>query len=460
MGARRRAGRRLGHGVVHGGTGRVGHAAGGGPRRAQPRGISELRLPPTPATRSRANDTPVLDHVAGGGPYGGQVTSLAVARTLPSRLRVLAGRRGLPIDRPGRDVAAGRLGVAGERRLRPHRGPGGRRPLFAVCDDGLFKTVDAGGLWRQLDLDNPGAPVIAAADPRVLYDGALRSRDGGRRWSMAASPNDAPRCHQGTLVVDPRDAESLFCVTEDGLMSSRSGGERWMLVPGPAGVELSGLLAAPGAPDWLLASTDDGPVYAITNRGATWTPLGHVPGGDVSDLRADDSGTIVYGVQGDGLVRSGDGGRTWHARPLDRPPFSLWTYAIDPRDPQVVYVRDVGRSCYVSLDGGYTWQLRARGLTRAAATVIVHEGPRSALFAAVGADVLTSDDGGDDLGRASRTTPSPIASRRGHSPRTAAAACGFGPARAPFGCGPERPPGRRTPWSMARRGRLRRRRQG
>jgi hypothetical protein len=48
----------------------------------------------------------------------------------------------------------------------------------------------------------------------------------------------------------------------------------------------------------------------------------------------------------------------------------------------------------VSLDGGYTWQLRARGLTRAAAAIVVHEGPRSALLAAVGAEVFTSDDGG------------------------------------------------------------------
>jgi photosystem II stability/assembly factor-like uncharacterized protein len=357
-------------------------------------GYSRSRLPSMPATRSRVNDTPVLDHVAGGGPYGGQVTSLAVARTVPATAYVslLGGGvyrstdrgetwqpadRGLPA-RVGCDLVADPVDAV---------------TLYAACDDGLFKTVDAGGLWRQLDLDNPDAPVIAAADPRVLYDGALRSRDGGRRWSMAASPNDAPRCHQGTLVVDPRDAESLFCVTEDGLMSSRTGGERWTLVPGPAGVELSSLLAARGAPDRLLASTDDGPVYAITNRGATWTPLGHVPGGYVSGLRSDDSGTIVYGTQGDGLVRSADGGRTWHALPVDRPQFSVWTYAIDPRDPQVVYV-GTWDGPYVSLDGGYTWQLRARGLTRAAATVVVHEGPQSALLAAVGADVFTSDDGG------------------------------------------------------------------
>jgi photosystem II stability/assembly factor-like uncharacterized protein len=354
---------------------------------------SRSRLPPTPATRSRANDTPVLDHVAGGGPFGGQVTSVAVARTLPATVYVSLRGGGVyrSADRGETWQPADRgLPASVECDLVTDPVDGGT--LYAACGDGLFKTVDAGGRWQRLDLDNPHAPVIAAADPRVLYDGTLRSRDGGRHWSTA-SPNHAPPCHQRTLVVDPHDAESLFCVTDDGLMSSRSGGERWTLVPGPAGVELSYLLAAPGAPDRLLASSDDGPVYAITNHGATWTLLGHVPGGYVGNLRSDDSGTIVYGGQGDGLVRSADGGRTWHAVPVAPPQFSVWTYAIDPHDPQVVYA-GTGDGPYVSFDGGDTWQLRARGLTRAAATVVVHEGPQSTLLAAVGTDVFTSADGG------------------------------------------------------------------
>ena len=357
-------------------------------------GYSRARLPPMPSTRSRANDTPVLDHVAGGGPYGGRVTSLAVARTQPATAYVSLMGGGVY-----RSTNRGETWQPADRGLPASIGcdlvadPVDAGTLYAACDEGLFKTVDAGGLWRQLDVDNPNTPVIAAADPRVLYDGALRSRDGGRRWSLAPAPNHAPLCHEGTFVVDPRDAESLFCVTEDGLMASRSGGDRWTRVPSPAGVELSSLLPVPGAADRLLASTDDGDVYAITNRGATWTPLGRVPGGSVDELRSDDSGTNVYAKQGDGLVRSTDGGRTWHALPVAWPQFGLWTYALDPRDPQVVYV-GTWDGPFVSLDGGYTWQLSVRGLTRAAATVVVHEGSRSGLFAAIGTEVFTSDDGG------------------------------------------------------------------
>jgi photosystem II stability/assembly factor-like uncharacterized protein len=48
----------------------------------------------------------------------------------------------------------------------------------------------------------------------------------------------------------------------------------------------------------------------------------------------------------------------------------------------------------VSLDGGQTWRLATRGLTRADATIAVHEGLRTTVFAAVGAEVLTTGDGG------------------------------------------------------------------
>lgn len=275
-------------------------------------GYSQSRRPPAPSARSRANDTPVLDHVAGGGPYGGQVTSLAVTRTLPATVYVSLLAGGVY-----RSTNQGGTWLPADRGLPPDVGcdlvadPVDAATLYAACGDGLFKTVDGGRRWRQLDIDNPVAPIVSAADPQVLYDGALWSRDGGQSWA----------------------------------------------------------------------------------RQATWTPLGQVPGRSADDLRADGSGSVLYARQGGGLVRSADGGYTWRTLPVAWPQFGLWTYAIDPRDPQVVYV-GTWDGPFVSLDGGETWEVRARGLTRAAATVVVHESASSVLFAAVGPDVSTSADGG------------------------------------------------------------------
>ena len=213
-------------------------------------GTTVARLPPTPSKRSRANHTPVTDHVAGGGPYGGAVFSVAVTRQQPaiSFVALYGGGVYRSRDRGATWQPADR-GLPANDFCELAADPVDGHTLYSACGDGLFKTVDAGALWRQLDIDNANVPVISPADPRVLYDGSLRSRDGGRRWSAVTLPNRFPHCHDGTFVVDARDAAGRFCITEDGLVSSRSGGERWTRVPSPAGVSLSSLLAAPGAQD-------------------------------------------------------------------------------------------------------------------------------------------------------------------------------------------------------------------
>ena len=132
----------------------------------------------------------------------------------------------------------------------------------------------------------------------------------------------------------------------------------------------------------------------MTNRGATWTRLGDVPDGSwPRGLRSDDSGTILFVEQDERLARSSDGGATWHALPVAWPRHSLSTFAIDSHQPDVVYV-GTSAGPYVSQDGGRTWQLRAHGITRAAAHSVIHEGPRTTVFARVGAEAFKSGDDG------------------------------------------------------------------
>ncbi len=356
---------------------------------------SRSRPFPALSKRSRAHDTPVRDHVVGGGPYGGHITSIAVARTEPATAFIALYSGGVyrSTDR-GETWQPADRGLPASAWCELVADPVDGGTLYAACnDDGLFKTVDAGGLWRQLDVDNAVVPVISPTDPRVLHVGGLRSGDGGRRWSTVTSPDGVPNCY-GTLVVDPRDAAALFCVAEDRLVSSGSGGDRWTPMPSQARLRPSSVLVDRRTPDRLLASTLDGGFYAISNRGATWTRLGEVPGGaSLDDLRSDDSGTIIYGRHGDALVGSADGGQTWRELAVGWPQFSFGTYAIDPRDPHVLYV-GTRAGPYVSEDAGQTWQLRTRGLTRAPAAIVVHEGARSVVFAAAGPDVFTSDDAG------------------------------------------------------------------
>lgn len=358
--------------------------------------VSRSRLAPAPSKRSRMHDTPVRDHVAGAGPFGGSVSGLAVAHSRP--VAVYVALRGGGVYRSS---DRGDTWQPADRGL-PAYGcsalvadPVDGSTLYAECGDGLFKTVDGGALWRQLDIDNPYAPIISPANPQLLYQpgGALRSRDGGRRWTAVKSTGRVPRC-EGGLVVDPADAAAFYCVTESGLLFGRDGQRYWRRTRFPHAARISGGVAVPGASNRLLAVTDDGGVYQVTSRGDTWMRLGSLPSGpSATDLASDQSGSIVYARQDERLVRSDDGGASWLVLPGPWPQHSFWAYALDPLEPRVVYVA-TSAGPYVSSDAGHTWHLRTRGLTRATATVVVHEGPRSVVFASVGAEVLTSDDGG------------------------------------------------------------------
>lgn len=112
---------------------------------ASPGATSSFRLPPSPSQRSRAADTPVIDHLPGGGPDGGHILSLAIVATRPST--VFAALRG------GGVYASTDLGVTwtpADRGLPPSAwcnlvaDPVNTSTLYAACYDGLYKTTDRG----------------------------------------------------------------------------------------------------------------------------------------------------------------------------------------------------------------------------------------------------------------------------------------------------------------------------
>jgi hypothetical protein len=133
---------------------------------------SMARLPPSPSKRSRALDTPVLDHVAGGGPEGGHVISLAASTTPPStRLRVASRGWRLQVVRSRSHMDPGRPRTAGDRVVRT-RG----RPRERVDDlRGLLgRTVQdhrrrCAARWRRAPGPCEGAFAVAPADADTAY---------------------------------------------------------------------------------------------------------------------------------------------------------------------------------------------------------------------------------------------------------------------------------------------------
>lgn len=358
---------------------------------------SRSRRPPTPSAASRAHDTPVVAHVAGGGPDGGWIDSLAVTNTDPPAVYAAAFDGGV--------FASGDRGqtwTPADRGLPPDVGceivaaPAPVPTLYAACGDGLFKTTNGGALWIQLDLDNAMPPIIAPSDGRVLYmphHGAIvRSANGGQQWEQLAPSLDRG-C--GWLAVHPSDPLVLFCLN-DWIVTSRDGGVTWApLSKAPAAnIEASALAVHPSDGSTILVGAADGRMFRTTDGGRTWQ--GSPSHGEGFGYLAfvGTSGDVVYAETGSTIRRSLDGGGDWETLPLEVGPLDLVeAFAVDPSDPSTVYVatRD---GVLVTTDFGRSWTRRQAGITRARVSIAREDGPSLTLRARTEHATSISRDGG------------------------------------------------------------------
>lgn len=362
---------------------------------------SIARLPPSPSKRSRANDTPVVDHAPGGGPDGGSIDSVAIVATTPSTVFVSTRGGGVyasadhgatwrPADRGLPDNSSCDL-VAD---------PVSASTLYAACVDGLFKTTTRGTLWRQLDIDWPLRPFIAPSDPRLVYQppafwNMVRSVDGGRRWREFGPPPEPLRC-AGAFAVDPFDGSRLYCAGPRGLRTSADGGVTWAILPGlPVDAVIAAFAADPAHPGVLLAAASDGRMFRSTTRGKSWGRAADAPDQrGFHDLRfVGRTGRVVFARQHSRLFRSIDGGGIWAQVPPGWDGDAMFAFAVDPADHDTVFVGTL-QGMLVTTDGGVTWTARNQGLTRAATHVTMRGGATSTLVASVGRELFASRNDG------------------------------------------------------------------
>ena len=264
----------------------------------------------------------------------------------------------------------------------------------------MFKTTNAGTLWRQLDLDNALPPLVAPSDPRVVYQppihGTVRSRDGGRRWELIKNVAPSP-C--GAVAIDPVDPFVLFCSGGESLSVSRDGGASWR----PAGKrphsssDISAIAIDPSSRNTILAGDDDGRILQTTTGGADWIALGAGPAsGSIEQLQfVGDSGDLLFARQGSSIVRSVDGGRQWHVVFTASAQLAILgpVFAVDPVAPSVIYV-GTRTGVMATTDTGAHWAARNRGITRATTSLAWHDGATPTLYGSNGRDLVASEDDG------------------------------------------------------------------
>ncbi len=243
--------------------------------------------------------------------------------------------------------------------------------------NGVYKSTDAGKSWAHLGLDGTQHIGKLAVDPRnpdVVFVAAIghlyasndergvyRSRDGGKRWEKVLFKG--PDVGAVEVVIDPTNSQIVYAGLWNtrrppwftysptngpggGIFKSTDGGSTWTQLSG--GLPKEGI----GRTGIAIAATNPNRMYAVVD---CLLAENAAPGA----MNVPTAGTSIdkdVPRQG-GFFRSDDAGATWTRLSSD---LSLWgrgwyfcKLAIDPKDPDMVYVSNVAVSR--SSDGGHHW---------------------------------------------------------------------------------------------------------
>lgn len=261
--------------------------------------------------------------------------------------------------------------------------------LYLGNDQGLFRSADGAGIWSRVDSPlndkqiwsilisdaNPEQMVVGTCPSEIYY-----SHDGGRSWqeSKIKILTDCPRIihtRVTSLLADPQDPDTIWAGVEiDGIFRSRDAGQTWQpLGKGLSSRDIHALAIVPenGHPKRLLAATNND-LNLSRDNGETWEPFNIQQALPWSYCRTlaqpfGDPEVVLLG-NGNGppgssgvVARSADGGLTWKAAAMPGLANStIWSFAVHPADPDLIYASSVSGQLYRSTDRGQKWEKLAR----------------------------------------------------------------------------------------------------
>ncbi len=236
----------------------------------------------------------------------------------------------------------------------PVEGPGG----------GLFKSTDAGMTWTPVTAGLPTgqwgrAGISVSNDGRRVYTlvdspkegGLYRSDDSGATFTQVSKDVRifSRGWYFGRIAIDPNNPEIVYSPNV-ALYKSTDGGRNFAILRGaPGGDDYHFLWIDPTDSRRMICATDQGATLTL-NGGETWTGWYNQPTAQMYHVTTDDAKPYynVYGSQQDsgtaaipsrtdrGTITDGDrvsvgGGESGYI-------------AVDPRDPNIVYVNNTNGS--------------------------------------------------------------------------------------------------------------------
>ena len=310
--------------------------------------------------------------------------------------------------------------------------------------------------WEFMGPSNIGGRCTSLAvhphDSDIIYIGAAgggvwRSNDAGKTWTPQW--HSEPILNIGSLVIDPKSPDTVYCGTGEangssdsypgvGLYRTQNGGKKWTQL---AGSESTGIPRRIGtiaidpfdSKHLLLGGTthDDGDAAAMFTSfdgGHTWTRETFISKGNYwchsvafhPTKRGVIFGTFDENGARNGIWRTNDGGAHWQHLRVGLPDPSLiarTSLAIAPSKPDTIYA--IAANCedgllgvFKSTNGGASWnsiggkQLAKEGQMTYGNCIVVHPSDPNHVLCG-GVDLHRTTDGGKTWLRATRWNATP-----------------------------------------------------
>jgi photosystem II stability/assembly factor-like uncharacterized protein len=233
------------------------------------------------------------------------------------------------------------------------------RTLLAASAHQMYKSIDAGGLWKPLairrifppppETEKPKIPARTRTAPRRTTTGARRAPIKPKPIIKEISLSEI----SGLYSVKNGTKDLLFAATDLGLLKSDDLGEHWLLLDVPGNGSVTELYLSPVADGRMMLRGAAG-LFASSDFGERWTPLAlPVEASDINEvalpIEASDPVLIATRV---GLYRSRDASN-WALAPKGLPKSTVASVIYSPAQ-RAAFAIQYG-SLYQSTDNGESW---------------------------------------------------------------------------------------------------------
>jgi photosystem II stability/assembly factor-like uncharacterized protein len=236
--------------------------------------------------------------------------------------------------------------------LNPPPGEPGQRDQGG--DSRVYLSTDEGSSWKQTGIEGLpskgrgriGLAVIPGTSGRAVFaimnQGLYRSNDSGATWQQATNdPRILGSWYFSRVFVDPNHPQVVYVMQTCSYRSSDGGKTFFAFRGAPSGEDHHVLWIAPDGSNRMILGTDQGAIISV-NGGQTWTDWLNQPTGQLYHVTTDntfpyhayaaqqDSGTIV-------VPNRSDYGQITYRDWFSTGGFESGYIAPDPLNPNLIY---------------------------------------------------------------------------------------------------------------------------